>query len=290
MYECKVLEAEFWDKDHESGETGPHYKVHYKGWKQSWDEWVPEDRLKKYTDENVRKQKALIDAQRARDAAEREAQKAGGGGGLDDGRRLGGAGGATGGPSTRGGAMGKSGKRGRDDDDDYTRRPEIKISIPDPLKVQLVDDWEAITKKNMLVPLPRVPNIDTILEEWNKYLQNETPDRRRIAAEVAAGLGVYFNKALGNNLLYRFERGQYAEQLKKIGDKPLTSVYGGEHLLRLFVNLPELLAHTSMDPESSHILRENMAQFLCWMDLNRRILFAKQYDVTSSAYQNANRA
>lgn len=59
---------------------------------------------------------------------------------------------------------------------------------------------------------------------------------RSLAAEVAAGLGLYFNKALGNNLLYRFERGQYAEQLKKLGDKDvqLSSVYGAEHLLRLF--------------------------------------------------------
>jgi mortality factor 4-like protein 1 len=31
----KVTEADFWDKDHPSGEPGPHYKVHYKGWKQT---------------------------------------------------------------------------------------------------------------------------------------------------------------------------------------------------------------------------------------------------------------
>jgi hypothetical protein len=60
--------------------------------------------------------------------------------------------------------------------------------------------------------------------------------RHRIAAEVAAGLGLYFNKALGNNLLYRFERGQYAEHYKKLQgtDRQMSSVYGGEHLLRLF--------------------------------------------------------
>jgi len=40
-----------------------------------WDEWVPEERLNKYNEENIRKQKALIEQQRARDAAEREAQK-----------------------------------------------------------------------------------------------------------------------------------------------------------------------------------------------------------------------
>lgn len=85
------------------------------------------------------------------------------------------------------------------------RRSEIRISIPDALKTQLVDDWEAITKNQTvsdlvggcdldglrhwvltrlpklikLVPLPRVPNVDTILDEWNKYLQNEDHDRRR---------------------------------------------------------------------------------------------------------------
>lgn len=58
----------------------------------------------------------------------------------------------------------------------------------------------------------------------------------RIAAEVAAGLGLYFNKALGNNLLYRFERGQYQEHYKRLQGtgKAMSSVYGGEHLLRLF--------------------------------------------------------
>src|SRR5690606_11608813 len=28
------------------------YKIHYKGWKSSWDDWVPQDRVRKFTDEN----------------------------------------------------------------------------------------------------------------------------------------------------------------------------------------------------------------------------------------------
>lgn len=112
-----------------------------------------------------------------------------------------------------------------------------------------------------LVPLPRVPNVEVILDEWLIYLQNEEEEKKRcaietvscsmrcqdpadvdsmlscrIAAEVAAGLGLYFNKALGNNLLYRFERGQYQEHYKRLQGtgKAMSSVYGGEHLLRLF--------------------------------------------------------
>lgn len=35
-------------------------------------------------------------------------------------------------------------------EDEYLKRPEVKISIPDNLKVQLVDDWEAITKNQQV--------------------------------------------------------------------------------------------------------------------------------------------
>ncbi|BGP44867.1 Esa1p-associated factor [Rhodotorula kratochvilovae] len=288
MYEAKILKAEFWQKGvNKSGAVGPHYYVHYKGWKQTWDEWVPEERLCKFNEEGIRKQKALIEAQRARDAAEREAQKAAeaegkvkAGGNVPSGS-------AAGGRGTGRGAK----KREGEAEDEYMKRPEVKIAIPDNLKTQLVDDWEAITKNQQLVPIPRLPNVDTILNEWLIYLQNEEETRKRVAAEVAAGLGLYFNKALGNNLLYRFERGQYQEQYKLLQgtDKQMSSVYGGEHLLRLFVNLPELLAHTSLDPEAMSELKDHIQQFLQWMDLNRRVLFVSAYDGTSSGYQNNNR-
>ncbi|GAA5918865.1 hypothetical protein JCM1841_002780 [Sporobolomyces salmonicolor] len=291
MYEAKVLKAEMWSKgSNKKDAVGPHYFVHYKGWKQTWDEWVPEERLNKYNEENIRKQKALIEAQRARDAAEREAQKAAE---AENARRAA----ASGGAAAMGAALKRDDKRGLkraregEGEEEYMRKMEVKIAIPDNLKTQLVDDWEAITKNQQLVPLPRNPSVDVILDEWLKYLQNEEEDKKRLAAEVAAGLGLYFNKALGNNLLYRFERGQYQEQYKALQgtDKQMSSVYGGEHLLRLFVNLPELLAHTSLDPESMGVLKENMVQFLAWMDLNRRVLFVKEYNGTSSGYQNNNR-
>jgi hypothetical protein len=36
----------------------------------------------------------------------------------------------------------------------YLKRPEIKIPIPDVLKVKLVDDWEYITKNHQVSPTP----------------------------------------------------------------------------------------------------------------------------------------
>lgn len=59
---------------------------------------------------------------------------------------------------------------------------------------------------------------------------------------IVSGLQCYFDKALGSNLLYRFERLQYSEIRKKywtgqdvvVGtEKEMSVIYGAEHLLRM---------------------------------------------------------
>jgi mortality factor 4-like protein 1 len=47
LYEAKILDVQ-------AGENGEgfQYKIHYKGWKSSWDDWVPADRIRKFNDEN----------------------------------------------------------------------------------------------------------------------------------------------------------------------------------------------------------------------------------------------
>ena len=59
---------------------------------------------------------------------------------------------------------------------------------------------------------------------------------------VISGLQVYFDRALGTNLLYRFERAQYAQVRHDywtgpkviIGtEKEMCLIYGAEHLLRM---------------------------------------------------------
>ena len=36
------------------------YFIHYKGWNKNWDEWVPEARMLKFTDDNVEHQKVFL--------------------------------------------------------------------------------------------------------------------------------------------------------------------------------------------------------------------------------------
>lgn len=79
IYEAKVLKSHDHDESTTpSGQVGPHYFVHYKGWKQThvvflikkvttsnnfllyrWDEWVPANRLLKMTETNIALQKSL---------------------------------------------------------------------------------------------------------------------------------------------------------------------------------------------------------------------------------------
>lgn len=59
---------------------------------------------------------------------------------------------------------------------------------------------------------------------------------------VVDGLQCYFDRALGSNLLYRFERVQYAHVRRQywtgpkviVGqEKEMSLIYGAEHLLRM---------------------------------------------------------
>ena len=74
--------------------------------------------------------------------------------------------------------------------------------------------------------------------------------------QVCDGVRSYFNQALSAILLYKYERRQHRD-LKESedgkdgeGGKPLApaDIYGAEHLLRLFVKLPELLAQARDPP------------------------------------------
>lgn len=68
-----------------------------------------------------------------------------------------------------------------------------------------MDDWENVTKTNMLVELPHPKPVQKVLED---YLAAEKPNREPgstqmdILEETIDGLREYFDKSLGRILLY----------------------------------------------------------------------------------------
>jgi hypothetical protein len=71
-------------------------------------------------------------------------------------------------------------------------------------------------------------------------------DPQVVLPTIVSGLQVYFDKALGSNLLYRFERPQYADIRKRYVTGPtvqvsqereMSAIYGAEHLLRMIGSL-----------------------------------------------------
>ncbi|KAF5337296.1 hypothetical protein D9611_002976 [Ephemerocybe angulata] len=318
MYEAKVLKVQNMEEPSQlTGKTGMHYFVHYKGWKQTWDEWVHASRLLKHDDKGLELQKTL---KAAHDhppnlAAPGLASVAAGGPGKGAAAHAGGAGSKHGGGAAAGGTSAsgrqtvrkdaRGTKRSRDEDD-AARKPEMKLIVPEMLKRQLVNDWEWVTKHCMTVPFPRNPTVVEILKEFAEYVVSENPsnlkDPNLLLPTITSGLQTYFDKAFGNNLLYRFERKQYSEariqyvtgKHVQIGvtEKEMSEVFGAEHFLRMMVSLPGMIAQSTLDPESVALIKEYANELLRYMDRERERLFLTQeeYEYRGADYQNQARS
>ncbi|PLW10382.1 hypothetical protein PCANC_01676 [Puccinia coronata f. sp. avenae] len=290
LYEAKVLKVKESSPDDTRGiSKGNQYLVHYKGWKQKWDEWVPEGRLLKWTNENVRIRtelqeihniKEAPDKSMAKDIKNNEQRPASN---SDKGKK----------------PEGRATKRSRDVGsetaftlEEGSSKQAMTILMPEPLKVQLVDDWEAVTRKHQVVSLPRNPTVKTLLEEYEQYAVDRStiPQAKNLIKEVNAGLKVYFDRSLGFCLLYRNERQQYIDIRKKFKTKPPSEIYGAEHLLRLIVNLPEMISHTKMEPEIISIVQDHAAKMLEWLVAEQSRVIQSPYADTSPTYQKINRS
>jgi len=77
MYDAKIIDVGP-PEDDDSGETL--YRVHYRGWKNTWDDWVTADRMRKMTDENRQLAHTLMnqakEAQRQANATAKAGKKA----------------------------------------------------------------------------------------------------------------------------------------------------------------------------------------------------------------------
>ncbi|KAG2185777.1 hypothetical protein INT43_002214 [Umbelopsis isabellina] len=261
LYEAKVLKGANMDEEEMQG---PHYFVHYKGWKQTWDEWVPEDRVLKWTETNLQKQAQLKEAHYRKKPARSAASST---------------------PTTEKGHDGESRgrKRARDSSLDKAKEEEamsktdIKIDIPEQLKGLLVDDWENVTKTQKLLSLPRKPTVSEILDDYidrsMKANKRHGSESEEVLNEVVRGIKVYFDKTIGNMLLYRLERKQFAKTVEAHPETSPSDIYGAEHLLRLFVQFPRLITASNVDPDSALILKDYLQDVLIFLQQEQSRLF-----------------
>ncbi|KAJ4368861.1 Esa1p-associated factor [Neocucurbitaria cava] len=292
LYEAKVLEVKAVDGDDKK--SGFQYRVHYKGWKNTWDDWVPEDRLRKLSPENRELANNLrhemLAQQRAARAQPPPSKKKAQGSARGSEERQ----------TSVSAAAPRGQKRMRDNDlekeEVFQNKLAVRIYMPDRLKSLLVDDWENITKNLQLVQLPSSKPAGVILDEYSDHVSasgNRNSTEKDITEEVVAGLKEYFNKALGRLLLYRFEREQFYDintridhPTDELAGKTLADIYGGEHLLRLLVSMPELIAQTNMDHQAINRLREELSGMTTWLSKEPQVntYFASVYESPGQAY------
>ncbi|XP_059456020.1 protein MRG1 isoform X3 [Corylus avellana] len=220
----------------------------------SWDEWVGADRLMKNTEENVTKQQALDKKQgvdknmksgrsaqtKPKSSADTKVDKEDLKNNVSKGKKR----------------KSESGV----EKDNVSLEKLVKIQIPSTLRKQLVDDWEFVNQQDKLVKLPRSPTVDDILTKYLEYRSKKDGMMTDSIGEILKGVRCYFDKALPMMLLYKKERKQYHEVV--IDNVSPSTIYGAEHLLRLFVKLPELLAYVNIEEETLTRMQQKLLDFL----------------------------
>ncbi|PFX21504.1 mortality factor 4-like protein 1 [Stylophora pistillata] len=273
IYEAKCMKGQMKDKV-------TRYLIHYNGWNKNWDEWVPENRVLKFNEANLQKQRELREQNSKSKKSRKRTDKQGG-----DSEK----------PFKRESVVDAPGparkKRSRianpiESDENYISRVDVKITIPDDLKQWLIDDWDLVTRQKQLVPIPRKKNIKEILDEYIKS-RTSNPDGRfkpGVVQEVADGIQEYFNVMLGTHLLYKFERTQYGDVLAEHTNLPMSHLYGAEHLLRLFVKLGNALSFSNLDEKSVQFVVTHIQDFLDYLSKNADSLFTTDYETATPEY------
>lgn len=166
------------------------------------------------------------------------------------------------------------------------QRSKVSITLPFGLKKTLVEQWELICQCDMLPVLPSKFTIRQALEAYVASKNSDTaapdncltkngPESPSNVAEISSsnqveewrvmadGIAQMFNESLPVRLLYAKEVSQFDLNVKGT-DQDYTTVYGCEHLLRLFVKLPDIIGDNLPHQQCRPIVAKvnDLARFL----------------------------
>jgi len=255
------------------GEVGPQYHVHYKGWNKKWDEWVPESRLLKKTQENIdlhmTPKKRLMKSEQADNVVDNH-------------------------PNKRKSREDDGDLEGRDKKNQRFRLKKIRLSVDVNIeeKARMIDEWQWVTKNQLIIhPMPREKTVDEILKEFLGWYLERLRERNKITKQQELDVEddvedfkEFFNEALPIYLLYRFERQQFVEMIEKYPKLPYSSIYGAEHLMRLYCKTPDLVFSVQMKEEKAEEIQVLVREMVEFIQLKCKTYYATQYEPADAAY------
>ena len=125
-------------------------------------------------------------------------------------------------------------------------------------------------------PLPRKPCVADLLQTY-AATKRQGGAHGQAWRDFAGALISYFDAALPRLLLYRQERQQY--DLRARGRGAPSRLYGAEHLVRLIIKLPKLLAQTNLTKGEIPRLKRKIEDLLKYLRQNRARLFLQAYQL-----------
>jgi len=103
----------------------------------------------------------------------------------------------------------------------------------------------------------------------------------KVAKEMVDSLRAYFDKSFPVFLLYRYERlhfdSWWRERKELLGSRPYSEICSGEHFLRLFAKLPELLSHAQVTAAELDVIVQVLGDFLKWMAKHHKAFFSVEH-------------
>ena len=161
---------------------------------------------------------------------------------------------------------------------------EIVIELPADLKAILVDDFDYLDRQRKLVNIPARYSLDDLISDYCEARKEDSLGRTG-REEVCGGLRDYFNCSLGSQLLYKFERVQYADVLREQPGHLLSSLYGPVHLLRLLTRLGPMLTCADIQDDELEKLMVHIHDLVLYLqDRSKDLFLVSDYGTASPEY------